>query len=120
MSYPLLYILNNIDIKFFYINKTLIIFWALLYATNHNINYLFFKSKTHKFHHNSDMKKNGAYNKNKTKIINYGIDTIDILFNTKHKHDIVENFNHSMINIIILTIIIILIKDNNIFKKNII
>ena len=85
------------------------------------INYNIIESKEHISHHNSDLSKNGAYNKENNKIYNYGIDILDILFNTKYENDnSVENINHYACNCIILLILIILIDKFNILDYNIV
>ena len=58
---------------------------------DHIINYNIIKPKVHEEHHED-------------KNTNFGIDIWDILFNTKNNSDI-ENFNHSIINLIIILII---------------
>ena len=90
-------------------NNIIIIFWGLIYATVHIINYNIIKSEEHILHHKSDLSKYGAYNKENNKIYNYGIDVLDILFDTKYKNNnSVENINHYAYNCIILVILIIL------------
>lgn len=71
-----------------------VILWGLFYATVHNINYYFIKPITHMQHHIK-------------KTTNYGIDLTDILFNTKYDWKNIENYNHSAINIILISGVII-------------
>ena len=71
----------------------LLIWWALLYATIHNINYNFISSETHKNHH---------INCN----TNYGMELWDILFNSMYDNNF-ENINHYSFNTIILTLLMI-------------
>ncbi len=73
-----------------HVNLWACILWALLYATFHNINYLFIKPDTHKNHHIDPT-------------VNFGIDIWDIIFNTKHPGEELEDYNHYSINIAILT-----------------
>lgn len=74
--------------------KPVIFFWGLLYVTTHNINYNIINSSTHIQHHIN-------------KKTNYGIDILDILFDTKYDMNEIENMNHICINVIIITIIIL-------------
>ena len=122
-----LYISSIIKLKivifssYFIPNNIIIIFWGLIYATAHIINYNIIESKEHISHHNRDLSKNGAYNNHNNKIYNYGIDILDILFDTKYENDnSVENINHYAYNCIILLIIIILIDKFNIIDYNIV
>jgi len=70
-----------------------IILWAFMYATIHNINYLFIKPTTHSDHHlNSHT--------------NYGIDFVDIIFNSKYDWNDIETHNHGAINLLLVTYII--------------
>ena len=75
------------------IDIRVVILWAFMYATIHNINYLFIKPTTHRDHHVNSHK-------------NYGIDYCDILFNTKYDWDDIETHNHGAINLLIITYII--------------
>jgi len=68
------------------------VLWALLYATFHNINYVFHSPETHVNHHIDPT-------------TNFGIDVWDIIFNTKYPGEEPENYNHYGINLILLTII---------------
>jgi sterol desaturase/sphingolipid hydroxylase (fatty acid hydroxylase superfamily) len=70
-----------------------IILWAFMYATIHNINYLFIKPSTHRDHHINNH-------------TNYGIDYCDILFNTKYDWNDIETHNHGAINLLVVTYII--------------
>ena len=86
----------------YFFNHAVIWMWAFLYATVHNINYLIIHPDCHIEHHLNEQ-------------TNFGIDTLDILFNTKYDMDNVEIFNHAAINIVIITLILtFLIK----YKKN--
>ena len=78
----------------YFIDFRVVMLWALMYATTHNINYLFTKPSTHRDHHFHDD-------------TNYGIDIADILFDTKHDLDDIETHNHVSINLIIITLVII-------------
>jgi hypothetical protein len=88
---------GGVIILFIYLAKILdirtIFLWTLFYSSIHNINYNIVFPKTHQEHH-------------KNKNTNYGIDIFDILFNTKYDNDVLENYNHGAINIIILTLLL--------------
>lgn len=75
------------------IDIRVVILWAFMYATIHNINYLFIKPSTHSDHHINNH-------------TNYGIDYCDILFNTKYDWDDIETHNHGAINLLVVTYII--------------
>jgi hypothetical protein len=83
----------------YFIDFRVVMLWALMYATTHNINYLFIKPSTHRDHHFHDD-------------TNYGIDIADILFDTKHDLDDIETHNHVSINLIIITLVIIYFTKN--------
>ncbi len=78
----------------FSLNKGVLLLWALLYATVHNINYNISPSKQHILHHKEPQ-------------TNYGIDLIDIIFNTKCDKDSYEVNNVAAINIIIISAFIV-------------
>jgi len=67
---------------------------ALMYATTHNINYVYLKPSVHRDHHIDNS-------------TNFGIDIADILFDTKYNLDDIETHNHVSINLIIITLIIV-------------
>jgi len=77
------------------LNEKIALVWGLFYATIHIINYNIVKPKVHEQHHID-------------KFTNYGLDVWDILFNTKYDN-ICENYNHSVINIILIFYIISLL-----------
>ena len=105
------------------LNNSILMLWALLYATVHNINYNI-NHPTQHINHHIDPK------------TNYGIDILDVLFNTKYQnqntsnntppsfntthassltshpisdttHMMLEDNNHAAINIILITIYLI-------------
>jgi hypothetical protein len=78
----------------YFIDFRVIILWALMYATTHNINYVFLKPSTHRDHHIDDN-------------TNFGIDIADIIFDTKYNLDDIETHNHVSINLIIITLLIV-------------
>ena len=82
------------------LNNSILMLWALFYATVHNINYNLTHPIEHKNHH-MDAK------------TNYGIDIVDIILNTKYntiyhpEKTTFEDHNHASINIILITIYLI-------------
>lgn len=78
------------------INYKVVLLWCFMYATIHNINYNIIHPSVHRDHHIDCH-------------TNYGIDVMDILFNTKYDKKDIENFNHVSINLLILTSIIVLL-----------
>jgi len=85
---------NSYNFKF---NNAIIFLWALWYSTMHNINYNLSPPTQHTNHHKE-------YN------TNFGIDTLDIIFDTKYDIENIEIFNHGAINIIIITFFILYFK----------
>jgi len=76
------------------IDSRVILLWALMYATAHNINYMFIKPTVHRDHHlNEDT--------------NYGLDIADIIFDTKYDLNDIEDYNHISINLILITLVIV-------------
>ena len=100
----LLIIINKLFFKKNLLNNYLILLWGLLYATIHIINYNINPSKQHEYHHIDKSK-------------NYGIDLIDILLGSKYKIRNYENLNTQSINILLITPIILLLKNKNIYDK---
>lgn len=76
-----------------FIDMRVILLWALMYATAHNINYMFIKPTVHRDHHLHED-------------TNYGLDIADIIFDTKYNLNDIEDHNHISINLIIITLII--------------
>jgi hypothetical protein len=76
------------------IDMRIILLWAFMYATAHNINYMFVKPTVHRDHHLH-------------KYTNYGLDIADIIFDTKYNLNDIEDYNHISINLIIVTLVII-------------
>lgn len=80
------------------LNSTLILLWGFLYATIHLINYDIINCEAHSEHHkNSDL--------------NFGPDFLDIFYNSKDDNSHIEDFNHGIINLIIICIVLVLFKD---------
>ena len=78
------------------INYKVVLLWCFMYATIHNINYNIIHPSVHRDHHIDCH-------------TNYGIDVMDILFNTKYDKGDIENFNHVSANLLIITSIILLL-----------
>jgi len=76
------------------IDMRIVLLWALMYATAHNINYVIIKPSIHRDHHLHEN-------------TNYGLDVADILFDTKYDLNDIEDHNHISINLIIITLIIL-------------
>jgi hypothetical protein len=85
-SVAIVWLIQRLDFK-------VILLWGLMYATVHNINYLYLKPTTHRDHHAKAT-------------TNYGIDVTDILFNTKYNWNDIETHNHAGINLLIITLFI--------------
>jgi len=79
------------------LNYPILFAWSILYATIHNINYNIITPICHIQHHLNEKK-------------NYGIDFMDILFGSKYD-DIPEEMNHASLNVILILLFIIFIKD---------
>tara|TARA_B110000046_G_scaffold177578_1_gene204526 strand:- start:6698 stop:7546 length:849 start_codon:yes stop_codon:yes gene_type:complete len=86
--------INNYVFRF---NRAVIILWGLLYSSVHNINYNIIHPIEHQNHH-------------KECCTNFGIDTLDILLDSKYDIKNVEIFNHAAINIIVITLFILYYK----------
>ena len=82
--------INKFKFKF---NRAVLLLWGLLYATVHNINYIILGCDQHVKHHINPK-------------TNYGIDVLDILFDTKYDIYNIENINHGAINVVVITLII--------------
>ena len=83
----------------FFLNAWIVLFVVLFYSSIHNINYgIFHVNNVHSLHHEFME-------------TNIGPDICDVVFNTKNLNNThVENTNHYIPNIIIITLIIVLIK----------
>jgi hypothetical protein len=75
-------------------NTKAILFWALLYPTVHNINYLYLKPLAHMEHHINPL-------------TNYGMDIWDLIAGTKHDWSKLEIHNHAAINCVAITAFIL-------------
>ena len=81
----------------FKFNKAVLLLWGMLYASVHNINYIILGCNQHVNHHINPK-------------TNYGIDILDILFDTKYNIENIEDLNHASLNVILITLIIIYFK----------
>jgi hypothetical protein len=87
-----------------------LLFFTLFYSSVHNINYGYFHvNNVHSLHH-------------KHPLTNIGPDICDVIFGTKNPlNESVENTNHYIPNILIITILILCVKyfyySNDFFKK---
>jgi hypothetical protein len=86
--------IGNFTFKF---NKAVLLLWGLLYASVHNINYIILGCTQHVNHHINPK-------------TNYGIDILDILFDTKYDMQNIEDINHASLNLILITLAIIYFK----------
>jgi hypothetical protein len=77
----------------------IVIYFMLFYCSVHNINYSIFKvNGVHRLHHTEVN-------------LNFGPDVCDVMFGTKHSsEDCVENTNHYIPNIIVITGIVMILK----------
>jgi hypothetical protein len=94
LMFLFLYIIQNIT-NFHIVPNIVILYYGIIYVTIHNINYtIFHTSESHIIHHSSI--------ENKT--YNYGPDFLDHIFNTAYTNEY-ENYNHTLINIIVASLI---------------
>ena len=93
------FVKNNLEVW-------VLFFSVLFYSTVHNINYGYFKvNRVHSIHH---MRRTS----------NYGPDLCDVLFGTKDiLNDNVENTNHHIPNILLITVLITFLQSEKIFSK---
>jgi hypothetical protein len=85
------YLLNLID-------NRVILLWAMLYASAHNINYNIISPLTHQQHHLDDR-------------TNYGYDPWDVIMGTKYDINDIEIVNHTAINTLVITAVIVYISN---------
>jgi hypothetical protein len=98
LCFPIIFLLIYSIFGTILLDKWIILFSTLFYSTIHNINYGYFHiNNVHRLHHEDVM-------------INNGPDLCDIIFGTKHPEDGIENTNHYIPNVIIITIGILLLK----------
>jgi hypothetical protein len=82
-------------------NYYIILLWSFFYLSYHLINYHLSKPDAHKQHHID----NGTSN--------FGPEWMDIIFDTKTDNSKFENLNSGIINMVIITIVILYLKDSN-------
>ena len=87
------------------LNHSTILLWSLLYTTVHLINYRIVHPNSHINHH-KDYYKNLSLT-----------DLFDILFGTKYDKNDIQDLKHFTINVLIIFILIIFLKSNNIDNK---
>ena len=80
------------------IDNRVILLWSFFYATVHNINYNIIKPTVHMEHHINNM-------------TNYGIDIWDIIVGSKYDWNNIETHNHTAINLVVITAIIIYLSN---------
>lgn len=97
IPYPFVIVTYFFGVKI--LDPWIILYFMLFYCSVHNINYSIFKvNGVHRLHHTEVN-------------LNFGPDICDVMFGTKHSsEDCVENTNHYIPNIIIITGLILLLK----------
>ena len=98
LCFPTIFLIIYSIFGTIFLDKWIILFSTLFYSSIHNINYGYFHvNNVHRLHHEHVMTNNGP-------------DLCDIIFGTKHLDDGIENTNHYIPNVIIITIGILMIK----------
>lgn len=82
-------------------NHYTILVWAIIFTTYHLINYHILKHEVHAQHHNEKG------------VNNYGPEWFDILCNTKAENSEIEDMNSVIINIIVVTALVLSLKDTS-------
>ena len=83
------------------VNIYILLLWSLVYSTFHNINYnIIDNTLIHNEHH-------------KNIFTNFGIDIVDLIFNSKYDDRNIENINHYSINLVIITALLLYYKWND-------
>lgn len=83
------------------VNHYTILVWAIIFTTYHLINYHILKHEVHAQHHNEKG------------VNNYGPEWFDILCNTKAENSEIEDMNSVIINIIVVTALVLSLKDTS-------
>jgi hypothetical protein len=96
LGFPTVFIILKFLYGTIFLDEWIILFFVLFYTTIHNINYGRFRvNNVHSLHH-------------KNYFTNLGPDFCDVIFGTKNPlNETVENTNHYIPNVIILTAIIL-------------
>jgi len=82
-------------------NYYTILVWAIIFTTYHLINYHILSHEVHAQHHNEKG------------VNNYGPEWFDILCNTKAENSEIEDMNSVIINIIVITSLVLSLKDTS-------
>jgi hypothetical protein len=98
LCFPIVFLIIYSIVGTIFLDKWIILFSSLFYSTIHNINYGYLHvNNVHRLHHEHVMTNNGP-------------DICDIIFGTKHPDDAIENTNHYIPNVIIITLCILWLK----------
>jgi hypothetical protein len=97
LLFPLLYIKSVLNIHL--LNHYVILIWSLVYTSYHSINYHIFETNNIHVEHHESLH------------YNYGPEWFDIIFATKQDGSDIENMNSGIFNVIVVSIIILLLKD---------
>ena len=98
LSFPVVFLIMYHLFGTIVLDKWIILFSTLFYSSIHNINYGCLRvNNVHRLHHEHVMTNNGP-------------DLCDIMFGTKHPDDAIENTDHYIPNVIIVTICILGLK----------
>jgi hypothetical protein len=95
----IMFLENYFEIKL--VNHYTILVWAIIFTTYHLINYHILKHEVHAQHHNEKG------------VNNYGPEWFDILCNTKAENSEIEDMNSVIINIIVVTALVLSLKDTS-------
>lgn len=82
-------------------NHYVILAWSIIFTTYHLINYHIFNHTVHAQHHNEKG------------VNNYGPEWFDIICNTKAEDSEIEDMNSVIVNIIVATAFVLLVKDTS-------
>jgi hypothetical protein len=97
---PIVMLLENyIGVKL--ANHYTILAWAMIFTTYHLINYHVLSHEVHAQHHNEKG------------VNNYGPEWFDIICNTKAENSEIEDMNSVIINIIVVTALVLSLKDTS-------
>jgi hypothetical protein len=98
LCFPIVFFIMYYFFGTFVLDKWIILFSTVFYSSIHNINYGYLHiNNVHRLHHEHVMYNNGP-------------DLCDIMFGTKHPDDAIENTDHYIPNVIIMTICILFLK----------
>ena len=97
LLFPLLYVKNVLNIHL--LNHYVILIWSLVYTSYHSINYHIFETNNIHVEHHESLH------------YNYGPEWFDIIFATKQDESDIENMNSGIFNVIVVSMIVLLLKD---------